>query len=100
MGKFYLHKGGYLHGTGSCQDGMEHLHARDGLQVGLGDPPPHLAPAQYDHPYQFKRRSQYPSMGDQMDALWHAMKDGILPKVEPFFSDIEAVKNRYPKQSN
>ena len=32
--------------------------------------------------------------------LWHAMKDGTMPKVEPFFSQIEAVKARHPKPSN
>lgn len=46
------------------------------------------------------RRRAYPSLSDQMDALWHAMHDGTLPKVEPFYSDILAVKERYPKPSN
>jgi hypothetical protein len=99
MGKYYLHKDGHLYGTGQCQDGLEQRHARDGMAVGLGDPPPGMIPPPHDEPYQFKRRSQYPPMGDQMDALWHAMKDGILPKVEPFFSEIEAVKTRYPKSN-
>lgn len=43
------------------------------------------------------RMMAYPSIGSQMDALWHAMDDGLMPKVEPFYSDILAVKARYPK---
>jgi hypothetical protein len=46
------------------------------------------------------RRASYPPLGDQLDALWHAMDDGILPKVEPFYSDIKAVKDHFPKPSN
>jgi hypothetical protein len=46
------------------------------------------------------RRRAYPNLADQMDALWHGMNNGVLPKVEPFYSDILAVKERYPKPSN
>lgn len=47
--------------------------------------------------YVYDRKSAYPALGDQMDALWHAMNNGVLPKVEPFYSDIKAVKEQYPK---
>lgn len=50
--------------------------------------------------YQTQRRSDYPSLGSQMDMLWHAMNNGDMPKVEPFYSEILAVKQRYPKPSN
>jgi len=53
-----------------------------------------------DLEYAANRRASYPPVGEQMDALWHAMKDGAIPKVEPFFSDIQAVKDKYPKPSN
>lgn len=53
-----------------------------------------------DLEYAASRRASYPPVGEQMDALWHAMKDGVIPKVEPFFSDIQAVKSKYPKPSN
>lgn len=43
------------------------------------------------------RKASYPGIGDQMDMFWHAMNDGTLPKVEPFFSQIKAVKEQYPK---
>jgi hypothetical protein len=100
MGKYYLHKDGVLHATGVCQDGMEAMQAYGGYQVCLGDPPGYMTPAQGEAPYQVRRRQDYPSTGEQLDALWHAMEEGLLPKVEPFFSDIAAVKARHPKQSN
>ena len=50
--------------------------------------------------YALARKAAYPNMADQLDALWHAMNDGLMPKIEPMYSDILAVKNAYPKQSN
>lgn len=47
--------------------------------------------------YDQQRRIMYPSLGDQLDMLWHAMKDGTLTKVEPFYTEIAAVKDMYPK---
>jgi hypothetical protein len=46
------------------------------------------------------RRRNYPSIPDQLDALWHAMNNGTMPKAEPFYSKIKAVKDRFPKPSN
>jgi hypothetical protein len=51
-------------------------------------------------PYTTRRRMAYPRIGDQLDALWHAMDQGTLPKAEPFYSDIKAVKDANPKPSN
>ena len=45
-----------------------------------------------EHKYQ--RMSEYPSIGDQLDALYHA---GVFP--EDMANKIKAVKNRYPKNS-
>lgn len=42
------------------------------------------------------RRAAYPSVGDQLDQLWKAMRDGLLPKVEPWYSQIEAIKADNP----
>lgn len=47
--------------------------------------------------YAERRRKSYPALGDQMDMLWHAMDDGLIPKVEPMYSQIKAVKDKYPK---
>ena len=40
-------------------------------------------------------------MADQLDALWHAMDTGTTPKIEPFYSQIKLIKDKFPKpQSN
>ena len=42
--------------------------------------------------YKFSRASEYPAIGDQLDALYHA---GVFP--EDMAAQIQAVKERYPK---
>ncbi len=54
----------------------------------------------FEATYQTKRRGAYPSVGEQMDMLWHAMNNGDTTKIEPFYSEILAVKQRFPKPSN
>lgn len=43
-------------------------------------------------PYQRARWAEYPSLGDQLDALYHA---GVFP--EDMANQIKAVKDKYPK---
>ena len=45
--------------------------------------------------YQRQRESEYPSIGDQLDALFHA---GVFP--EEMASKIQAIKDKYPKSSS
>lgn len=52
---------------------------------------------QHNEDYRKRRAADYPSLADQIDALWHAMDAGTLPKVEPFYSQIRAVKDKYKK---
>ena len=47
--------------------------------------------------YRKLRASAYPKLGDQIDAIWHAMDQGLLPKIEPMYSQIKAVKDKYVK---
>ena len=42
--------------------------------------------------YNFSRVSEYPTIGDQLDALYHA---GVFP--DDMAAQIQAVKERYPK---
>jgi hypothetical protein len=42
--------------------------------------------------YITKRVNEYPSIGDQLDALFHA---GVFP--EEMAEKIQAIKNKYPK---
>ncbi len=44
--------------------------------------------------YRYKRAPEYPSIGDQLDALFHA---GVFPP--EMAAKIQAVKNKYPKDS-
>ena len=44
-----------------------------------------------------RRAAEYPPIVDQLDSLWHAMDQGIIGKVEPMYSQIKAVKDKYPK---
>ena len=46
--------------------------------------------------YDQARRQAYPPLGEQLDMLWHAMDEGVLPVAEPWYSVIKAVKKRYP----
>lgn len=47
--------------------------------------------------YVSRRANAYPPIADQLDALWHAMDQGLLPKIEPMYSSILAVKQKHPK---
>jgi hypothetical protein len=44
--------------------------------------------------YKMQREKEYPSIGDQLDALYHA---NVFPS--DMASKIQAVKNKYPKPS-
>lgn len=47
--------------------------------------------------YSMLRSVSYPDVGQQLDALWHAMNNGTLPKVDEFYNMIKDVKDRFPK---
>jgi hypothetical protein len=50
-----------------------------------------------DVSYREQRMYAYPSVSEQLDSLWHAMDQGILPKIEPMYSQVKAVKTGIPK---
>lgn len=47
--------------------------------------------------YVKQRLNAYPALGDQLDMFWHAMDQNIIPRIEPFYTDIANVKALYPK---
>ena len=47
--------------------------------------------------YQRKRELEYPSIGNQLDMLWHAIDTNSLNKTSDFYTAIKAVKDAYPK---
>lgn len=123
MSHFYVHDGQYLLRSGYAPDGQEALQCAPDEKLVLGTVTTGPLPfpgARFDvHRREWvdcrtdaerrrdlmdqtlsSRRAEYPSIGDQLDMLWHAMKDGAMPKVEPFYSQIAEVKNKYPKQAN
>ena len=46
---------------------------------------------------QYQRDRVYPSIGEQLDMLWHAIDNGTLDKTSDFYTAIKAVKDAYPK---
>lgn len=49
--------------------------------------------------YADRRRLEYPSLEDQLDALWHSMNNDESKRLEPFYSMIKSVKDGDPKPS-
>lgn len=47
--------------------------------------------------YQEPRMLNYPSLGEQLDKLFHDIDNGTLNKNGEFYSTIKAVKDKYPK---
>lgn len=52
--------------------------------------------AEYDAK-EYQRLRQYPSIGDQLDMLWHAIDSGTLNKTSDFYTTLKAVKDANPK---
>ena len=50
--------------------------------------------------YQEARMVSYPAVSEQLDMLWHAMNDGQMARVEPFYTRIKTVKQAYPKDGS
>ena len=49
-------------------------------------------------PYTQKRASAYPSIGEQLDLLWHTIDQGqSLDTNSAWYLAIKAVKDQYPK---
>jgi hypothetical protein len=48
-------------------------------------------------PYDVVRKREYPPISTQLDALWHAMDAGEIPKATKFYDDIKKIKDKYPK---
>ena len=52
-------------------------------------------------PYDQRRHAEYPSIGDQLDMLWHAIDVGdwtaAKVKTTSFYTELKAVKDANPK---
>ena len=60
-----------------------------------GKPPPPL-----NMDYAQARYEAYPRIQDQLDMLWHSMDRNEIPRAEPFYSRIKAVKQAYPTDNS
>lgn len=101
---FVVGEGDVVTHTGSCQRLNLAENARYGA-VHEGQAPmgaykfiggefvPYVAVVAYDQ----ARQQAYPSVTDQLDMLWHAMDAGEMPRAEPFYSSIAAIKAAHPK---
>ena len=54
---------------------------------------------QQENGYKRARQEAYPSFGDQLDMLWHAIDQNELDKTSDFYIDLKAVKDANPKPS-
>ena len=59
--------------------------------------------AEYDsQEYARDRATEYPTIGDQLDMLWHAIDTGdwtaAKVKLTSFYTELKAVKDKYPKE--
>lgn len=46
--------------------------------------------------YRERRAKSYPSIGDQLDMLWHGMDLDPSKRIEPFYSEILKTKTKHP----
>lgn len=75
--------------TAYDEDGNEISYDADAVQTKVDE-----LQADYDaKEYQRKRASEYPNIGDQLDALFHA---GVFPT--DMAAKIQAVKDKYPSE--
>jgi hypothetical protein len=64
---------------------------RYGFYVGLAE--------HYATQYQRDRQQIYPSLGNQLDMLWHELNvSGSLTSNGEWYQSIQQVKQQYPKQ--
>ena len=55
--------------------------------------------ADYDaKEYQRQRAAEYPELGEQLDKLYHDINNGTLTTSGGFFTALNAVKTKYPKE--
>ena len=45
----------------------------------------------------YGRASEYPSISDQLDMIFHAIEDGVPLNESEFFAEIKRIKEKYPK---
>ena len=85
-----LHKGSYHKATETVIDWKDGHTTTDAENTAIDA---EFARLQVLNAYQAPRKKEYPSIGDQLDALYHA---GVFPS--DMTATIKAVKDKYPKE--
>lgn len=88
-------QGGEFILEGEADPGKDSVDVATQAVIPNGRPVPVPEP----EPYTRVRARMYPPVTDQLDMLWHAMDQNVLPRVEPFYSLNKAVKEAVPKPS-
>jgi predicted 3-demethylubiquinone-9 3-methyltransferase (glyoxalase superfamily) len=53
-----------------------------------------------NYTYSQARGTEYPTLKEQLDLLWHAIDDGVFgdsAKLTSFYTQLKAVKDKFPK---
>ena len=59
---------------------------------------PFIPDQNYVIPYNFSRMNAYPTIGNQLDMLWHELnQSGSLSTSGSWFQSIQLVKEQFPK---
>lgn len=85
-----------IEGSANCDVDAVDVQTRT---VIVGGKPAVLPPAAAPETYLEIRSRLYPSVGDQLDMLWHAMDQDVSARIEPFYSMLKSVKDTVPKTS-
>lgn len=105
--------------TGTCEDADVNLQAQPGeyvleatancekdcvdvstKSVLVGAKPAAAVAAVKAETYAEIRQRMYPSIGEQLDMLWHAMDANTSIRSEPFYSILKSVKDTVPKTND
>ena len=70
--------------------------ARDAEEAAFAEAQANIVPTPT---YVSQRKSAYPSIGDQLDMLWHSIDENaeLKQKYFAFYEAIKSVKVKYPK---
>jgi hypothetical protein len=97
-----LDAAGVVHQHGQCSEAA-HLPQVEGMTVEIVEDADSLMVVPPETTYQDFRRMDYPTFGDQLDALWRVMSKteafAADPEAKAMFARIQEVKLQYPKST-
>lgn len=94
-----------LGGPGTVQDGVVYRVVEETGELEATPITEAVLQAEMDrlkviHQYKSERASAYPDLAEQLDQLWHAMDADEALRLEPFYTTIKTVKDRFPKDGS